>query len=233
MSEWCSISAIEPSKRDRFVKLVLAKAIPTRCRIYAEDRVDGEALFETQAEYIRQFQAEHCNIGGETLRVEFERGLSRLADLAPVIRSETRDKEIDAWTWPTLLADERVWEDAYSVLVGTKFSVIWSGIEFDKTAATRFGMYSCAKGPEPKIEATGDPGRPTLGRELYLAEFRRRIAAGETCPTLAAEVQALREWYMAAHPGKPLSGAGAMSNNIRVEYRAHKTSHEMRHNNID
>jgi hypothetical protein len=69
---------------------------------------------------------------------------------------------------------------------------------------------------------TGDPGRPSKGRELYLAEFEKRAAADHSKPSAKLEAEDLRDWFKLNHPTAILPTAKTIENNIRPRMRALK-----------
>jgi hypothetical protein len=66
---------------------------------------------------------------------------------------------------------------------------------------------------------TGDPGRPSLGAELYLAEFDRRCESGEVELILADEVRALLKWFKQSYPHRQPPTLKTITNRIRPLYR--------------
>lgn len=60
------------------------------------------------------------------------------------------------------------------------------------------------------------------GREIYLAEFERRLAAGTIEPKITNEARALQSWYQANYPGTVWPGIEGILANIRPAFRARK-----------
>jgi hypothetical protein len=81
-----------------------------------------------------------------------------------------------------------------------------------------------AEGDEAALR-TGMAGRPTKGRDIILAEFARRAAAGGMLPTLKAEATALRTWFRETHPNADQPGQGATENTLRRRYNKLKAEH--------
>ncbi len=72
---------------------------------------------------------------------------------------------------------------------------------------------------QPDPHRTGFPGRPPKAKHLIEQEFRRRVDAGEVCPTLPEEAGALLEWLKGEHPSAPPPTVKTIKNNIRGLYR--------------
>lgn len=69
---------------------------------------------------------------------------------------------------------------------------------------------------------TGSPGRPSLGKPLYMSEFRRRLKADEWIKILSEESRYLREWFSINHPLADLPSLKTIENSIRGEFNAAK-----------
>ncbi len=67
---------------------------------------------------------------------------------------------------------------------------------------------------------TGMPGRPTLGREIILAEFLRRSECGETASNLTAESRALEQWYASTYPKRQCPTLKTISGYLRDTWRS-------------
>ena len=65
---------------------------------------------------------------------------------------------------------------------------------------------------------TGDPGRPTKGKQLYLAEHKRRCETGEAQNQLSDEAKYLVDWYIKQYPLHDPVSQGAVQNNIRSQH---------------
>lgn len=65
----------------------------------------------------------------------------------------------------------------------------------------------------------GEPGRPAKGRELYVAEHGRRLASGETYPTVKAEAEFLANWMKREHGSVQQPTAKTIENRIRTAHR--------------
>jgi len=95
--------------------------------------------------------------------------------------------------------------------------------EFRAIAFERLGieevlsMYQVSGAVSPL--PTGDPGRPTKGRQFYLAEFDRRAAAGLVLPKIREEALALQQWFKQEHPLANQPSPGAIENNIRAKWQ--------------
>lgn len=78
--------------------------------------------------------------------------------------------------------------------------------------------------PLDGIMTTGTPGRPSKGRDAYLAEFRRRADAGEYVPKpkLREVANALAEWFNATHPTAQKPTLKTVENSIRHDWQALK-----------
>lgn len=57
--------------------------------------------------------------------------------------------------------------------------------------------------PQPPL-VKGKGGRPTKGGPEIIAEFNRRLEAGETEDVLTDEARALWNWFNVTYPGRPL-----------------------------
>ena len=72
--------------------------------------------------------------------------------------------------------------------------------------------------PEPPPAVTGTPGRPSH-IDLVVAEFRRRIEAGDLASSLAEQSRLLEDWFHQTHPGKQAPTAKTIENRLRTDYR--------------
>jgi len=66
---------------------------------------------------------------------------------------------------------------------------------------------------------TGDPGRPSKGYQLYVAEHRRRCDGGEAHTALAEEARHLLAWFLAEHPAASPPTVTTIENRIRSRHR--------------
>ena len=123
-----------------------------------------------------------------------------------------------AWTAPH--AD--FWTTGNLRLVRTKDScrvlTTFEGIAFE-----RAGIETVAELYAPRDNGgqlpTGDPGRPTKGRELYMAEFERRAGAGLAKGSAKLESEDLQDWFRVQYPTAALPTAKTIENNIRDRMR--------------
>ncbi|WP_295440839.1 hypothetical protein [Sphingorhabdus sp. EL138] len=69
---------------------------------------------------------------------------------------------------------------------------------------------------------TGAAGRPTKGKSLYLAEFRRRDKSDELNETLSEESRHLTEWFQIHYPMADQPTRKTIENTIRREFKAAK-----------
>lgn len=152
MSDWFAISEVEPAHRRRFVNLAEAQAIRVRSKIYAEDRINSEALHKMQTEYIASFNREYEGHDASDVQAKFSKGLASLPDLAPIERFEEVNKSLPSWLWPSIIADETVWEDCQFVMTG-RFNVVFAGLEAASSDADRFGIGRSAAGVKPLVKS--------------------------------------------------------------------------------
>ena len=78
---------------------------------------------------------------------------------------------------------------------------------------------------------TGEPGRPTKGKQIYSAEHQRRCKSGIALVVLACEVDHLVAWFKTQHPEAAPPTAKTVSNRIRAAHREYKASQSPK--NID
>ncbi len=90
-------------------------------------------------------------------------------------------------------------------------------------AANKDNAHLKSAGPTVDPYRTGGQGRPTM-KHLIIAEFKRRLEAGEVLPSLAAEARALDEWAQRTHlsPPAPRVSVRTIENIIRDKHRKHK-----------
>ena len=69
---------------------------------------------------------------------------------------------------------------------------------------------------------TGSAGRPTKGKEFYLAEFHRRNESGQLNKTLSEESRHLKEWFRKHHPLADQPSPKTIENTIRPAFNAAK-----------
>ncbi|EZP72336.1 hypothetical protein BV96_01769 [Sphingomonas paucimobilis] len=69
---------------------------------------------------------------------------------------------------------------------------------------------------------TGDPGRPTKGKEIYMAEFERRIAEEASIGGLMEEARSLAAWYSEHYPLNAQPTPKTVKNSIAARWRKHK-----------
>jgi len=69
---------------------------------------------------------------------------------------------------------------------------------------------------------SGLVGRPS-SKDLYLKKLKQRALAGELASSLKEEADFLLGWLKTAHPEHPASGASAIRNLIREDYRHAKS----------
>lgn len=69
---------------------------------------------------------------------------------------------------------------------------------------------------------TGDPGRPTKGKEIYMAEFERRIADESAIGGLMEEARSLATWYSEHYPLNDQPTPKTIKNSIAERWRAYK-----------
>jgi hypothetical protein len=71
---------------------------------------------------------------------------------------------------------------------------------------------------------TGSPGRPPIGKPLYMAEFRRRLKADEWINILSEESRYLQDWFSENHPLKASPSLKTIENAIRDEFNKAKAA---------
>jgi hypothetical protein len=72
------------------------------------------------------------------------------------------------------------------------------------------------------IARTGSPGRPSMSKELYMPEHRRRLASGEALADLTDEARYLRNvWLPREWPGAAVPSPKTLKDAIRPEHRKH------------
>lgn len=69
----------------------------------------------------------------------------------------------------------------------------------------------------------GEPGRPSLGRELYQAEHKRRLESNEAEQSVKVEAAYLAEWMRANHGTLQQPTQGTIENRIRAAHRNRPT----------
>jgi hypothetical protein len=111
--------------------------------------------------------------------------------------------------------------------------VTWIDADYDATlAAARGTMYRQPRFAAAEVKEvfpqdgrhdapskTGLPGRPSLSREVYDAEFKRRCDAAALEESAAAEARYLRQWLQQTYPGAALPEYGTIRNHILDRYR--------------
>lgn len=65
---------------------------------------------------------------------------------------------------------------------------------------------------------SGDPGRPSKGYQLYVAEFERRKATGKTHLKLRTEAEHLLKWFEEKYPEAERPSVLTIENRIRVRF---------------
>ena len=68
-------------------------------------------------------------------------------------------------------------------------------------------------------EGTGDPGRPSLGAELYMKELSRLVEAGELALTVSEQARVLHEWFKREFPTRQAPAVGTITNRIRSQFK--------------
>jgi hypothetical protein len=71
---------------------------------------------------------------------------------------------------------------------------------------------------------TGDPGRPSMGYQLYYAKFKKRMAQRECALKLADEARSLLVWFKSAHPSAQCPTQKTITNRIRDDFNRYKNS---------
>ena len=69
---------------------------------------------------------------------------------------------------------------------------------------------------------TGAAGRPSKGKGLYIAEFHRRVDAGEWNKSLSDESRYLHAWFQTNHPAADLPTHKTIENTIRKVFNEAK-----------
>lgn len=67
---------------------------------------------------------------------------------------------------------------------------------------------------------TGDPGRPSMGYQLYVAEFQRRKEAGLAFAGLRAEAGHLLNWFKENYPDANPPSIRTIENRIREPFNS-------------
>ena len=93
-----------------------------------------------------------------------------------------------------------------------------------KGGAFNDNVASEEEGRDPMFDylGTGSQGRPSKGKEIYLAEFQRRLASGEKIGLLSEEARRLKAWYQTHYPQHQQPTVGTVQNAMRDAHRAHR-----------
>lgn len=137
------------------------------------------------------------------------------------------DVEVPAVFWwaEGLQALTQDWEAGdFETWLNHKVRLRAFGVEWAKDDAEDMGVsfLQPLKAEDVSDERTGDPGRPSLGYQLYKSEFDRRWGRGEMEHDLKAEARALLQWFEETHPDRQAPTAKTIANRIRDQHRERK-----------
>ena len=108
----------------------------------------------------------------------------------------------------------RLVTSARTALVGEVLNVY-----FDRSSIEAIGALASNTG---LMVRTGDPGRPELGKTLYLRELERRIEIGGLEESLRAQAHALHVWFCEEYPDQQSPKPRTIENSIRATYKKAK-----------